>query len=124
VDSAGLKRGRAVSVHPVRQTMSATVGDSPSLAVSSSRPSGDADLGSPHIAALVLARGGSKGIPLKNIKLLAGVPLIGWVVRAALDSGAFQRSARARVSTFFILPPLLLMKLQLFCVQQKLQGCI
>ncbi|KAG8138432.1 putative N-acylneuraminate cytidylyltransferase-like protein [Naja naja] len=70
--------------------MSATVGDSPSLAVSSSRPSGDADLGSPHIAALVLARGGSKGIPLKNIKLLAGVPLIGWVVRAALDSGAFQ----------------------------------
>ncbi|KAL7982197.1 hypothetical protein Chor_009795 [Crotalus horridus] len=70
--------------------MAATAGDSPSLAVSSSRPSGDADLGSPHIAALILARGGSKGIPLKNIKLLAGVPLIGWVLRAALDSGAFQ----------------------------------
>ncbi|XP_058047007.1 N-acylneuraminate cytidylyltransferase isoform X1 [Ahaetulla prasina] len=70
--------------------MAATVGDPPSLAVASSRPSGDADLGSPHIAALILARGGSKGIPLKNIKLLAGVPLIGWVLRAALDSGAFQ----------------------------------
>ncbi|XP_036431225.1 N-acylneuraminate cytidylyltransferase B, partial [Colossoma macropomum] len=40
----------------------------------------------PHKAALILARGGSKGIPLKNIKVLAGVPLLGWVVRAALDS--------------------------------------
>ncbi|KAK2491450.1 hypothetical protein MC885_009338 [Smutsia gigantea] len=44
----------------------------------------------PHLAALILARGGSKGIPLKNIKHLAGVPLIGWVLRAALDSGVFQ----------------------------------
>uniref|UniRef100_A0A8D2ZHB6 N-acylneuraminate cytidylyltransferase n=1 Tax=Scophthalmus maximus TaxID=52904 RepID=A0A8D2ZHB6_SCOMX len=43
-----------------------------------------------HAAALVLARGGSKGIPLKNIKTLAGVPLIGWVLRAALDSGVFH----------------------------------
>uniref|UniRef100_A0A8C3XDE4 Cytidine monophosphate N-acetylneuraminic acid synthetase n=1 Tax=Catagonus wagneri TaxID=51154 RepID=A0A8C3XDE4_9CETA len=47
----------------------------------------------PHMAALILARGGSKGIPLKNIKHLAGVPLIGWVLRAALDSGVFQRWA-------------------------------
>ncbi|XP_060758901.1 N-acylneuraminate cytidylyltransferase A [Neoarius graeffei] len=43
-----------------------------------------------HIAAVILARGGSKGIPLKNIKLLAGVPLIGWVLRAALDSEVFD----------------------------------
>ncbi|TRY60497.1 hypothetical protein DNTS_001473 [Danionella cerebrum] len=43
-----------------------------------------------HIAALILARGGSKGIPLKNIKMLAGVPLIGWVIRAALDSSVFD----------------------------------
>ncbi|XP_067283420.1 N-acylneuraminate cytidylyltransferase A [Pseudorasbora parva] len=43
-----------------------------------------------HISALILARGGSKGIPLKNIKMLAGVPLIGWVIRAALDSGVFD----------------------------------
>ncbi|RXN28396.1 N-acylneuraminate cytidylyltransferase-like protein [Labeo rohita] len=43
-----------------------------------------------HIAALILARGGSKGIPLKNIKMLAGLPLIGWVIRAALDSGVFD----------------------------------
>uniref|UniRef100_UPI00358E93FB N-acylneuraminate cytidylyltransferase n=1 Tax=Myxine glutinosa TaxID=7769 RepID=UPI00358E93FB len=43
-----------------------------------------------HLAALVLARGGSKGIPLKNIKLMAGVPLIGWVIRAAIDSEVFD----------------------------------
>lgn len=48
-----------------------------------------------HLAALVLARGGSKGIPLKNIKLLAGVPLVGWVLRAALDAGVFHRCACA-----------------------------
>ncbi|KAJ3612248.1 hypothetical protein NHX12_020524 [Muraenolepis orangiensis] len=43
-----------------------------------------------HVAALVLARGGSKGIPLKNIKMLAGVPLLGWVLRAAQDSHMFH----------------------------------
>uniref|UniRef100_A0A3Q3LZH6 N-acylneuraminate cytidylyltransferase n=1 Tax=Mastacembelus armatus TaxID=205130 RepID=A0A3Q3LZH6_9TELE len=46
--------------------------------------------GGKHVAALVLARGGSKGIPLKNIKMLAGVPLIGWVLRAAVDSNMFD----------------------------------
>uniref|UniRef100_A0A3B5AK03 N-acylneuraminate cytidylyltransferase n=1 Tax=Stegastes partitus TaxID=144197 RepID=A0A3B5AK03_9TELE len=46
--------------------------------------------GSRHVAALILARGGSKGIPLKNIKMLAGVPLVGWVLRAAVDSGMFD----------------------------------
>ena len=44
-----------------------------------------------HVAALILARGGSKGIPLKNIKMLAGVPLLGWVLRAAADSNMFDR---------------------------------
>ncbi|XP_035379662.1 N-acylneuraminate cytidylyltransferase-like [Electrophorus electricus] len=43
-----------------------------------------------HVAGVILARGGSKGIPLKNIKLLAGVPLIGWVIRAAIDSDVFD----------------------------------
>ncbi|XP_041635749.1 N-acylneuraminate cytidylyltransferase A [Cheilinus undulatus] len=46
--------------------------------------------GKRHVAALILARGGSKGIPLKNIKMLAGVPLIGWVLRAAVDSELFD----------------------------------
>ncbi|KAI8482561.1 hypothetical protein Bbelb_397090 [Branchiostoma belcheri] len=44
----------------------------------------------PHRACLVLARGGSKGIPLKNIKPLAGTPLVGWVLRAAIDSEVFD----------------------------------
>uniref|UniRef100_A0A674IWM2 N-acylneuraminate cytidylyltransferase n=1 Tax=Terrapene triunguis TaxID=2587831 RepID=A0A674IWM2_9SAUR len=53
-------------------------------------PAAEAAQRPPHMAALVLARGGSKGIPLKNIKPLAGLPLIGWVLRAAIDSGVFQ----------------------------------
>ncbi|XP_033121541.1 N-acylneuraminate cytidylyltransferase-like [Anneissia japonica] len=43
-----------------------------------------------HLAAVILARGGSKGIKLKNVKLLAGIPLIGWVLRATIDSGVFD----------------------------------
>lgn len=43
-----------------------------------------------HLAAVVHARGGSRGIPMKNIKPLAGVPLIAWVLRAAVDSGEFD----------------------------------
>jgi len=35
---------------------------------------------------IIPARGGSKGVPRKNIKLLAGHPLIAWTIRAALDS--------------------------------------
>ncbi|PRC91484.1 cytidylyltransferase domain-containing protein [Solimicrobium silvestre] len=35
--------------------------------------------------ALILARGGSKGIPRKNIRLLAGKPLIAWSIQAALN---------------------------------------
>lgn len=33
--------------------------------------------------ALICARGGSKGLPGKNVRKLAGVPLIGWAVRHA-----------------------------------------
>ncbi|TDG99532.1 hypothetical protein EPR50_G00194750 [Perca flavescens] len=46
--------------------------------------------GKRHVAALILARGGSKGIPQKNIKTLAGIPLLGWVLRAAADSDVFD----------------------------------
>lgn len=35
------------------------------------------------LLALIPARGGSKGIPRKNIKILAGRPLIGWSIEAA-----------------------------------------
>lgn len=43
----------------------------------------------PRVIAMVPARGGSVGIPLKNIKSLVGRPLLDWVVRSALDSGVF-----------------------------------
>lgn len=36
--------------------------------------------------ALIPARGGSKGIPRKNIRLMAGKPLIAWTIEAALRS--------------------------------------
>ena len=38
------------------------------------------------ILALIPARGGSKGIPRKNIKNIAGKPLIVWTIEAALRS--------------------------------------
>ncbi|GAB6029268.1 hypothetical protein CHUAL_005035 [Chamberlinius hualienensis] len=43
-----------------------------------------------HLAALILARGGSRGIPRKNIKDLNGIPLIGWTLRAAEHANCFQ----------------------------------
>ncbi|PHV38914.1 cytidylyltransferase domain-containing protein [Janthinobacterium sp. BJB304] len=36
--------------------------------------------------ALIPARGGSKGIPRKNINMIAGKPLIAWTIEAALAS--------------------------------------
>ncbi|HEX8920150.1 MAG TPA: acylneuraminate cytidylyltransferase family protein [Pyrinomonadaceae bacterium] len=45
---------------------------------------------------LITARGGSKSIPQKNVKLLAGKPLIAWTIEAALRS---QRLSRVIVST-------------------------
>lgn len=41
--------------------------------------------------ALIPARGGSKGIPHKNVKLIAGKPLIAWTIDAAKESGVFER---------------------------------
>jgi CMP-N,N'-diacetyllegionaminic acid synthase len=43
------------------------------------------------IIGLIPARGGSKGIPGKNIKELAGKPLIAWTIEAALDSKILAR---------------------------------
>ncbi len=39
---------------------------------------------------LICARGGSKGVPGKNIRLLGGTPLIGHAIRTALSSGSFD----------------------------------
>lgn len=41
--------------------------------------------------AVIPARGGSKRIPHKNIRELAGRPMIAYTIRAALDSGLFDR---------------------------------
>ena len=38
------------------------------------------------ILALIPARGGSKGLPGKNIKMLSGKPLIAWSIEQALAS--------------------------------------
>ena len=40
--------------------------------------------------AWVGARGGSKGLPNKNIRLMAGKPLIYWCIKAAQESGIFE----------------------------------
>lgn len=44
-----------------------------------------------RVVGVVTARAGSKGIPGKNTKPLAGKPLILYIVEAALASGAFDR---------------------------------
>lgn len=48
-----------------------------------------------EILGLITARGGSKGIPHKNVKPLAGKPLIGWTIEAARQS----RLSRVVVTT-------------------------
>ncbi|GAB4056242.1 pseudaminic acid cytidylyltransferase [Spirosoma litoris] len=40
--------------------------------------------------AIIPARGGSKRIPRKNIRLFLGKPIIGYVINAALQSGLFS----------------------------------
>ena len=45
-----------------------------------------------RILAVITARGGSKGVPGKNIKLLAGKPLIAWTIEAAHKSKLIDRT--------------------------------
>ena len=40
----------------------------------------------PEVLGFIPARGGSKGVPGKNIRILAGKPLICWTIEAALHS--------------------------------------
>jgi N-acylneuraminate cytidylyltransferase/CMP-N,N'-diacetyllegionaminic acid synthase len=47
--------------------------------------------GRPLIVAAICARGGSKGVPRKNLRLLGGKPLIGRAVEQALGCGVFDR---------------------------------
>ncbi|RWF26377.1 MAG: pseudaminic acid cytidylyltransferase [Mesorhizobium sp.] len=41
--------------------------------------------------AVIPARGGSKRIPRKNIRTFGGLPIIAWSIRAAIQSGCFDR---------------------------------
>jgi CMP-N,N'-diacetyllegionaminic acid synthase len=72
----------------------------------------------PRILGLILARGGSKRLPGKNVKLLAGKPLVAWSVQAALacpaiadtvvstDDAAIADAARAAGARVpFLRPP-------------------
>jgi N-acylneuraminate cytidylyltransferase len=43
------------------------------------------------VLAIIQARGGSKGVPGKNIKLLAGKPLIAWTIEAAKNAKTVNR---------------------------------
>jgi CMP-N-acetylneuraminic acid synthetase len=43
------------------------------------------------ILAIIPARGGSKGVPRKNIKLLAGKPLLAWTIETALSVSCLDR---------------------------------
>ena len=44
-----------------------------------------------NAVAIIPARGGSQRIPRKNLKLFNGEPIIVWSIRAALNSGLFDR---------------------------------
>ena len=44
-----------------------------------------------NVVALIPLRGGSKSIPSKNIKLLAGKPLCYWAIKAAVDTKVIEK---------------------------------
>lgn len=48
-------------------------------------------MGSSKVLAVITARGGSKGLPRKNVLLAAGKPLIAWTVEAALAASVVDR---------------------------------
>lgn len=44
-----------------------------------------------EVLAIIQARGGSKSVPRKNIKLFAGKPLLAWTIEAAKQAGSVTR---------------------------------
>lgn len=46
---------------------------------------------SDKVLALITARGGSKGLPRKNVLLAGGKPLVAWTVQAALNAKSVNR---------------------------------
>ena len=45
-----------------------------------------------HVVGLIPARGGSKGIPRKNLVELAGKPLVAWTIGAACAASSVSRA--------------------------------
>ena len=45
----------------------------------------------PNVLGLITARGGSRGIPKKNIVPVNGKPLIAWSIEAAMGAASVQR---------------------------------
>lgn len=43
------------------------------------------------VLAIIPARGGSKGVPRKNVRLLAGKPLVAWTIEAARKTKSIDR---------------------------------
>lgn len=48
-------------------------------------------MGDQQRVAVIPARGGSKRVPRKNVRVLDGRPLVAWAIGACLDAGVFDR---------------------------------
>lgn len=48
-------------------------------------------IGGKRVLAIIPARGGSKGIPRKNVQILAGKPLLAWTIDVALQVAEIDR---------------------------------
>jgi len=46
----------------------------------------------PDFLAVIPARGGSKGLPRKNVRMICGKPLIAWTIEASLGAGYISRT--------------------------------
>jgi len=48
-------------------------------------------IGSKRVLGVITARGGSKGLPGKNVRIINGKPLVAWTIEAALESNLIDR---------------------------------
>ena len=51
------------------------------------------DIPTKEVVAIIPARGGSKGIPKKNLISVLGEPLISWTIKTALSCTKINRGA-------------------------------
>ena len=49
-------------------------------------------MSSVKVLAIIPARGGSKGLPGKNVRMLGDKPLIAWTIEAALNANCISRT--------------------------------